>query len=38
MDGFQNIVRRDQNRHVGGVEVYAKNGLKFKTREEMGFF
>ena len=35
MDGFQSIVRKDRNRHGGGVAAYVKNGVKFKTREDL---
>ena len=35
MDGFQSIVRKDGNRHGGGVAAYVKNGIKFKTREDL---
>ena len=35
MDGFQSIVRKDRNRRGGGVAAYVKNGIKFKTREDL---
>ena len=35
MDGFQSIFRKDRNRHGGGVTAYVKNGIKFKTREDL---
>ena len=35
MDGFQSIVGKDPNRHGGGVAAYVKNGIKFKTREDL---
>ena len=35
MDGFQSIVRKDRNRHGGGVAAHVINGINFKTRKDL---
>ena len=34
IDGY-NIVRKDRNRHGGGVLIYIRNGINFKERQDL---